>query len=110
MQTTPPIYSIKSAPFITKLFKLSGLTIPHSIAIALAVIKLSPVTILTLTPAALHLAIAPGTSYLKISLIPTKATIFNPDFSTLNTPLSSFSSRSSDRETSLYAIIIVLND
>ena len=97
---TPPTFSIKSDPFITRESLFSGLIIPHSIAMALAVIKLSPVTILTLTPAALHLAIAPGTSYLKISLIPTRATIFNPDFSTLNTPLSSFSSRSSDKETS----------
>lgn len=40
---------------------------------ALAVILLSPVTILTLIPAVLQLATAPGTSGLKISLIPTMA-------------------------------------
>ena len=50
----PPIFSIKSIPFITKLYVFSGLIIPHSMAIALAVSKLSPVTIRTLTPAALH--------------------------------------------------------
>jgi hypothetical protein len=51
--------------------------IPHSRAIALAVSKLSPVTILTRTPERLHYSIAPGTSYLKISFIPSKANIVN---------------------------------
>jgi hypothetical protein len=48
--------------------------IPHSLAIASAVILLSPVTILTLIPATTHFSIAPGTSFLNTSLIPVKAT------------------------------------
>lgn len=44
--------------------------IPHSLAIALAVLLLSPVTILTLIPAVLHYFTAKGTSSLKISFIP----------------------------------------
>ena len=90
----PPIFSIKSIPFITKLYVFSGLIIPHSMAIALAVSKLSPVTIRTLTPAALHWAIAPGTSCLRMSFIPNKAIMVSPDCSTLKTPLSSFSVKS----------------
>ncbi len=39
-------------------------------AIAFAVIRLSPVTILTVIPALLHLRIASGTSGLGISLTP----------------------------------------
>ena len=78
----PPTSSIKSAPFIAKEFKLSGLTMPHSIAMALAVSKLSPVIILTLTPAALQTAIAPGTSCLKISLMPKSAVKVRPEAST----------------------------
>ncbi len=73
---------MKSIPFMTIESLLSGLIIPHSSAIALAVNKLSPVTIRTLTPAVLHLAIADGTSYLSISLIPKRAIIVNPLCST----------------------------
>jgi hypothetical protein len=62
-------------PFMTILSLSSGLIIPHSKAIALAVKRLSPVTILTLTPAFLQIAIAPGTSYLKISFIPKRHNI-----------------------------------
>lgn len=38
-----------------------GVTMPHLVAIARAVLMLSPVTILTVMPARLHLAIASGT-------------------------------------------------
>jgi len=79
---------------MTKLYEFSGLIMPHSIAIALAVSKLSPVTILTLTPAYLHFAMAPGTSCLRISFIPKRAIMVSPDCSTLKTPLSSFSVKS----------------
>ena len=43
---------------------------PQSTAIDFAVIKLSPVTILTIMPDFLHYAIAPGTDGLTGSLIP----------------------------------------
>lgn len=54
----------------------------HSLAIAIAVILLSPVTILTVIPALWHLATASGTSGLMISLIPTIAIKMNPSAST----------------------------
>ena len=38
-----------------------GVTMPHLVAMARAVLMLSPVTILTVMPARLHLAIASGT-------------------------------------------------
>ena len=82
---------MKSIPFITNEFLLLGSTMPHSIAIALAVSRLSPVTILTRTPAYLHMAIAPGTSSLRISFMPSSASMVKSWVSTLNTPLSSFS-------------------
>lgn len=47
-----------------------SLTIPISLAIAVAVIILSPVTILTLIPALWHLLMASSTSFLGISLTP----------------------------------------
>jgi len=50
LQTTPPISLIKSAPYITS-SSLSPLRMPTSLAMALAVTMLSPVTILTLIPA-----------------------------------------------------------
>lgn len=53
LQTTPPISLIKSTPYITMLPSL-GWIIPISSAIALAVIRLSPVTILMVIPAILH--------------------------------------------------------
>lgn len=53
LQTTPPILLIKSAPY--KAILLSpALIIPIYSAIALAVIKLSPVTIRIVMPAILH--------------------------------------------------------
>ena len=53
LQTTPPISLMKSIPYITILLS-PGVTIPISSAIAFAVIKLSPVTILIVIPAILH--------------------------------------------------------
>lgn len=70
------------------------LMILHSFAIAVAVKTLSPVTILTVIPAALHAATASGTSVLKISLIPTIAIKVSPEDSTIPTP-SALGSRSS---------------
>lgn len=55
--------------------------IPHSKAIALAVLLLSPVTILTFIPALLHYWTALGTSSLKISFMPKIASKVKPDFS-----------------------------
>lgn len=69
LQTTPPISLIKSAPSMTKLSSPS-LMIPTSLAMAFAVMMLSPVTILTLIPALWHLTIAPGTSLRGMSLTP----------------------------------------
>lgn len=48
--TTPPMSLMKSAPYITSSSPFP-VKIPTSLAMALAVIKLSPVTILTLIPA-----------------------------------------------------------
>ena len=76
--------------------------IPHSKAIALAVNRLSPVTILTLTPAFLHYEIAPGTSYLKRSLIPIKQIKVKLFYSTSNTPLLSLFSRSKKINNSIF--------
>ena len=59
-QTTPPISFMKSEPYMTSSSPFP-VKIPTSFAIALAVIKLSPVTIRTLIPALWHLAIASGT-------------------------------------------------
>jgi len=53
--------AIKSYPYLVS---------PIYLAIALAVIMLSPVTILTVIPARLHFLIASGTSFLGISLTP----------------------------------------
>jgi hypothetical protein len=58
LQPTPPIFSIKSLPYITNDYVSFGDIIPIYYAMALAVIKLSPVTILTVIPALLHLRIA----------------------------------------------------
>lgn len=88
----------------------SSINIPHSLAIALAVILLSPVTILTLIPAVLQLATAPGTSGLKISLIPIIAINIKFDVSISYTPLSFLLDKSSFPLSSLYAKPIVLND
>lgn len=53
LHTTPPTNLMKSAPSMTN-YSLSPVRIPTSLAIALAVIRLSPVTILTLIPALWH--------------------------------------------------------
>lgn len=53
LQTTPPINLMKSTPYMTML-PSSGWMIPISSAMALAVIKLSPVTIRIVIPAILH--------------------------------------------------------
>lgn len=60
--------------------------IPTSLAMALAVTILSPVTILTLIPALWHLAIASGTYGLAISCTPIMARTIKSFFSASNTP------------------------
>mmetsp|Transcript_6521 Transcript_6521/g.7340 ORF Transcript_6521/g.7340 Transcript_6521/m.7340 type:complete len:207 (-) Transcript_6521:1826-2446(-) len=83
LQMTPPTILSKSDPsMMVNSVCLAGSVIPHSLAMALAVSLLSPVTILTLMPAVLHLATAPITASLRISLIPKTAMRVNPDFST----------------------------
>ncbi len=82
----------------------------HSLAIAVAVTILSPVTILTLIPAFLHFSTAEGTSTLNTSLIPIIANNVKLCFSISYTPLSSFYFLSSSPLSYLYAIPIVLND
>ena len=57
-----------------------GVIIPTSVAIALAVMILSPVTIRTFIPAFLHFTIASGTYGLGTSLTPTIAIKTRPDF------------------------------
>lgn len=73
----PPTYSLKCFPTITvQSFYLGyhpGSRIPASLAIAIAVFSLSPVIILTLTPAWLQTLTARAISSLIGSLIPTKA-------------------------------------
>ena len=61
---SPPTYSLKSAPVMTVrspgvCFQSCG-RIPASLAMALAVSGLSPVIILTVTPASLHCLTARG--------------------------------------------------
>ena len=51
-----------------------------SLAIALAVMMLSPVTIRTVIPAVLHLAMASGTSFRAISFTPMIAWRIKPSF------------------------------
>ena len=85
---------MKSAPLITNEFRFCGFTIPHSMAMALAVRRLSPVTIRTLTPAVLHWAMAPGTSCRRMSFIPRRAIMVRSWVSTLKTPRSSLSLKS----------------
>lgn len=79
LQTTPPMSFMKSIPSMTTL-PSSGWIIPIYSAIALAVIKLSPVTILIVIPAILHFWIASGTSSLGTSLTPMIARHTNSDF------------------------------
>jgi hypothetical protein len=81
-----PTNSLNSGPSMQTHYSLgssSSAKIPHSLAIAMAVVKLSPVTILTLTPASLHYPTASGTSYLMISLIPAMAQSVRPPSSIL---------------------------
>jgi hypothetical protein len=68
----PPTNLANSGPSIAIFESTSSPSyrIPHSFAIAIAVTKLSPVTILTLIPAVLHIFTASGTSLLIISFIP----------------------------------------
>jgi hypothetical protein len=69
LQTIPPTSLLKSGPYIAKNYFPSSI-IPISLAMALAVIILSPVTILTVIPALWHLIMASGTYFLGISLTP----------------------------------------
>lgn len=101
---------MKSLPYITKDYVSFGDIIPIYSAIAFAVIKLSPVTILTVIPATLHFRMAYGTSGLGISLTPIIVKRTNPCFSTSNTPLLSELLKSSESVTYLKAKHNVLND
>ena len=92
---------MNSGPSITILFSFPYSIIPHSLAIALAVNLLSPVTILTFIPANLQRETALGTSYLRISLIPRTATKVRSCNSTSNTPLLSLVTKSSFKLISL---------
>jgi hypothetical protein len=92
LQYRPPILLKNSGPVIITSSLSSCLTlviILHSLAIAVAVNLLSPVTILTVIPAFWQRATASGTSFLMISLIPMIVIKVNPVFST--TAISSFS-------------------
>ena len=68
------------------MFPSSGSIIPISSAIALAVIRLSPVTIRIVIPAILHFFMASGTSGLAISFTPIIARHTSYDFSISKTP------------------------
>ena len=63
---------MRTSPFSLRILRLNslpsrhkksslGVRMPHLVAMARAVLTLSPVTILTVMPARLHLAIASGT-------------------------------------------------
>ena len=71
----PPTYSLNSFPVITvqsfAFYVHSFSKIPASLAIATAVLGLSPVIILTLTPPWKHFCTAPGIPYRIGSLMPT---------------------------------------
>lgn len=69
LHTTPPINLINYDPYMAML-PSPGWMIPIYSAIALAVIKLSPVTIRIVIPAILHFCIASGTYSLGTSLTP----------------------------------------
>lgn len=73
---------------------------PISSAIALAVNRLSPVTILTVIPAFLHFLIAYGTSGLGISFTPIIVKSVKSLFSISNIPLLSAFSLSMSEELS----------
>ena len=84
-QTTPPISLMNSVPYIIKLWSPS-LIIPTSLAMAFAVMILSPVTILTFITALWHLAMASGTSFLGMSRTPKMQTKIRSLFYILKTP------------------------
>lgn len=109
LQITPPIRRMNSAPSRTSSFS-SSLSRFISLAMAFAVIKLSPVTIRTFIPATLHFYIASGTSFRNTSFTPINARQVSSDFSISNTPLSSFVSRSLVGLSFLYAKHKVLNE
>lgn len=94
LQTTPPTSLLKSGPSI-EIKSSPSLVSPIYFAIALAVIILSPVTILTVIPALLHFLIASGTSFLGMSLTPMIARSMMFSFQHAKTPFSSFNSISS---------------
>jgi hypothetical protein len=94
LQTTPPMSLMKSTPSITKLPSPS-FRIPTSLAMAVAVMRLSPVTIRTVIPALWHLAMASGTYLRGMSLTPAMQSSVKPVRSTAKTPFSSLDSRSS---------------
>jgi hypothetical protein len=79
---------MNSAPSITKLSS-PYFMMPTSLAIALAVIILSPVTILTFIPALWHLMMAPGTYFLGMSRTPKIVIKISSVFSISKTPFSS---------------------
>ena len=88
LQITPPTSLMNSAPYITN-STFYPLIIPTSLAMALAVTMLSPVTILTLIPAVWHWAIAWGTSGLGMSCTPMMAKSIKSLFSASKIPFSS---------------------
>lgn len=69
LQTTPPIFLMKSVPSMTTL-PSPGWIMPISSAMALAVMRLSPVTMRMVMPAILHFCMASGTSSLGTSFTP----------------------------------------
>ena len=102
---------VSSIWFWSKFFKsISSPKIPHSFAIAVAVIILSPVTIITLTEASLHFWTASLTPSLKESLIP-KTAKKTKSYWSINWLLESTFSQSlySFSVISLYAIYNDLN-
>lgn len=100
LQTTPPTNLLKSGPSIA-IKSSPSLVSPIYLAIAFAVIMLSPVTILTVIAALLDFLIASGTSFLGISFTPIIAKRIICSFSQAKTPFSSFYSRSSRAESFL---------
>ena len=79
LQTTPPMSCINYDPSITMLLSPSFI-MPTSLAMARAVIILSPVTILTFIPALWHFMIASGTSFLGRSRTPIIDSKMSSDF------------------------------
>ena len=86
--TIPPTNSTNDEPYIA-LHLIASDTRPISLAIAVAVTILSPVTILTVIPALWHSLIASGTYALGVSLTPTTAISTRLFFSTSYNPLLS---------------------